>query len=422
MKKDKELGIVAGIHALPDDMSRRTMMQLAVAAGISLAMTPAMTKVAEAADVVRGKLGMLGLTPSIDYWALFQKAFRQVAADLQLDTAEYFNEMDMGKEVAQIRGLSAANVKMLNGYVYPDGALPVVAKLCEEQAIPFACVWDAPNWYTPPDAGDHFVNFFTPNSVNDAYEIAKILIKSIGGEGKIASVRGLVAMTEGLRYKGLEKAVAEFPGVELIEGPRADWDRKKARDATLSLLTAHPDIKGFFPLADDMAFGTISVLREKGLKNVKVASIVGLPEGLTEIAKGENFVASASALPPYQCGYTAVAVFDALNGWKPMLGERMQHYESVISTVENAAEVNQRFYGEGEKPFDWLKMSRTLNPETWDPQNRITALEPEVFWADVTEGKEKLNPVYKGAKEAGEFDKVNKLYADHYKTGPNKKA
>lgn len=420
MTEDRELNIVKAIHS-SQGMSRRTMMQLASAAGISLAMTPAMTRIAEAAEIQRGKLGMLGLTPSIDYWALFQKAHIEVSAALQVERAEYFNDMDMAKQVSQIRGLSTAEVKTLNGYVYPDGALPVVAKLCQEQQIYFADVWDAPNWFTPPDVGDYFVTFITPNSVNESYLVAKKLFDSIGGEGKVASIHGLAAMTDALRYAGLVLAAKEYPGIEIIDGPRADWDRKKARDVTISLLTAHPDIKGFFPIADDMAFGTISVLREKGLKDIKVASIVGLPEALTEIAKGEHFVATASDLPTYQCGFSAVATFDALNGWKPMLGERMMHYDSIICTAENAAAVNQAIYAEGSQPYDWVKMSRTLTPDAWDPQNGITCLEPEVFWEGV-DGKENLNAAYAGAKEAGEFDKVNTLYADHYKTGPNKKA
>ncbi len=66
-------------------------------------------------------------------------------------------------------------------------------------------------------------------------------------------------------------------------------------------------------------------------------------------------------------------------------------------------------------------MSRTLTPEAWDRQNHITALEPEVFWEDVSDTTDKLNPIYKGAKEAGAFDKANALYADPCKTGPNKK-
>lgn len=422
MKDDKELRIVTGIHSAPAGMTRRTMMQLASAAGISMAMTPAMTQIAEAADIVRGKAAMLGIARSVDYWVLFATTFNKVIEKLGIEGVEYYHEADMAKELGIVRGLSAANVKMMNGYVYPDGALPAVAKLCQEQQVHFACVWDAPDWFTPPDVGDYFVNFLTPNSVNEAYEVSKVLFQSIGGEGKVATIHGLAAMTDALRYKGFLKAAAEFPGIEVIDGPRADWDRKKARDATLSLLTANPDIKAFFPTADDMAFGTISVLREKGLKDVKVASIVGLPEGLTEIAKGEHFVRSASDLPTYQCGYSAVATFDALNGWKPMLGERMQHYESIISTPANAAEVNAKFYGEGAEPYDWVKMSRTLTPDAWDPQNHITALEPEVFWEDVSDTKDKLNPIYKGAREAGEFDKANALYAEHYKTGPNKKA
>jgi ribose transport system substrate-binding protein len=72
-----------------------------------------------------------------------------------------------------------------------------------------------------------------------------------------------------------------------------------------------------------MALGALSVLKERGMTNVKVGGIDGLSEGLTEVAKGEQFVATNTSLPPYQAGFAAVMLFDALNGWKPRLPERL---------------------------------------------------------------------------------------------------
>lgn len=419
MTIDREFNIIKAIHGTPDGMTRRTLMQLASAAGISLAMTPAVVRVAEAANIVRGKLASVGLTLAIDYWALWSRTFEEVSADLQVQGVEYWNEADPARLMTQVRGMPAASIQTMCGYVYPDGALPAVTKICQELGIYFGAVWDAPAWFTPPDIGDYYVSFLTPNSVKETYEVAKILFNAIGGEGKVAWLAGQPGLTSTYRLKGFMQAAAEFPGVQVLEGWRADWEREKARNSTISILAAHPDIKAIFAAADDMAFGVLAVLRERKLDSIKVAAIVGLPEGLTEIAKGEHFIATASDLPPYMCGYSAVAAFDALNGWKPMLGERMVHFESILITPENAAAVNEKVYAANARPFDWVKMSRTLNPDSWDPQLKITAIEPDIFWEGM-DGKDRLNPMYEGAKEKGEFDKVNALYAEHYKSGPNK--
>jgi ribose transport system substrate-binding protein len=65
-------------------------------------------------------------------------------------------------------------------------------------------------------------------------------------------------------------------------------------------------------------------------------------------------------------------------------------------------------------------MSRTLNPDNWDPQNKITAIDPEAYWAPFPEGKERLNAAYAGAKDKEVFASVDALYAAHYKAGPVK--
>jgi ribose transport system substrate-binding protein len=70
-------------------------------------------------------------------------------------------------------------------------------------------------------------------------------------------------------------------------------------------------------------------------------------------------------------------------------------------------------------PFDWVKMSRSLNPDSWDPQNNIYPIDPATHWGDA-EGKDKLNAAYADAGWKAEFDRVTKLYADHYKSGPFK--
>ena len=125
-------------------------------------------------------------------------------------------------------------------------------------------------------------------------------------------------------------------------------------------------------------------------------------------------------MPPYQAGFAAVTLFDALNGWKPALPERLLYTGSLTATAETAASIDEKIYKSAELPFDWKKMSRTLNPDNWDPQNNIYPIDPAVQWAG-QEGQDKLNAAYgDAAKWKEEYDAVTKLYADHYKTGPFK--
>jgi ribose transport system substrate-binding protein len=90
---------------------------------------------------------------------------------------------------------------------------------------------------------------------------------------------------------------------------------------------------------------------------------------------------------------------------------------SVTATAANAASIAAKIYEAKELPFDWVKMSRTLHPEDWDPQNKIIPIDPSTHWG-TQPGKEKLNTAYAAASWQSDLEAVTKLYADRYKSGP----
>ncbi len=85
----------------------------------------------------------------------------------------------------------------------------------------------------------------------------------------------------------------------------------------------------------------------------------------------------------------------------------------MLITKNNAAEVRTKVYGTT-LPWDWKKMSRTLNKDTWDMQNEIRPIDPEVHWKGFDKDLP-LNAAWAKARDSGEFDRVTKLYADHHK-------
>ena len=257
----------------------------------------------------------------------------------------------------------------------------------------------------------------TANSTQAGYEVAKELFKSIGGEGVVVHIKGLATPTDDARTAGVMQAAKEFPGVKLVGDLRGDWVREKAREVMLSMVTAHPDMKADFAQNDSMALGALSVLKEHGLSNVKLAGIDGIPEALQEVAKGGQYVATNTSLPPYQVGFAAVLLFDCLRGYKPKLSERLIYTDWVTATAANAASISAKIYEAKELPFDWVKMSRTLHPDDWDPQNKIAPIDPSAHWG-TQPGKDKLNKAYSDGNWQKEFDEVTKMYADRYKSGP----
>jgi ribose transport system substrate-binding protein len=410
--------IKVGAH-LRHPVSRRVFMQLAAAAGISVPAGLSMGGFGNGAMAATKKAATLVATPANDYWAAFIKGFQATSAALGTEQIQLFHENDAAREISQVRGLPTQGVNMLINTVIAAGEVPMIAKLCQENQIYYTAVWEIPAWFTPPDVGDYFVNYMTGNSVDAGYQVAKELFKSIGGEGEVVHIKGLAAPTDDARTAGVVKAAAEFPGIKLVGNPRGDWVREKARTVMLSMVTAYPNMKAVFGQNDSMALGALSVLKERNMTHVKVAGIDGLSESLQEVAKGEQYVATNTSLAPYQAGFAAVTLFDALAGWKPSLAERLLFTGSLTATAETAASIDQKVYQSAELPFDFKKMSRTLNPDNWDPQNNIYPIDPATQWAG-QDGEDKLNAAYRDAGWKAEFDAVTKLYADHYKSGPFK--
>lgn len=410
--------IVSAFARIGDPISRRVFMQLASAAGISVPLASAIGAPAFAQG--KGKAATCVATLANDYWAAFMKGFGATVAKLELEKVELFHDNDAAREISQVRGLPTQGVNMLINTVVAAGEVPMIAKLCQESQIYYSAIWETPAWFTPSDVGDYFVSYMTANSTEAGYQVGKALFESIGGEGEVVHIKGLATPTDEARTAGMMKAAAEFPGIKIVGGLRGDWVREKARTVMLSMVTAYPNMKGVFAQNDSMALGVLSVLKERGLKHVKVSGIDGLSEGLQEVAKGEQFVATNTSLAPYQAGFATVVLFDALSGWKPSLPERLLYTGSLTATAETAASIDTKIYRSAELPFDWAKMSRTLNPDTWDPQNNIYPIDPATHWAG-QDGMDKLNAAYgDAAKWKADFDAATKLYADHYKSGPFK--
>ena len=62
----------------------------------------------------------------------------------------------------------------------------------------------------------------------------------------------------------------------------------------------------------------------------------------------------------------------------------------VTATAANADSISAKIYEAKELPFDWVKMSRTLHPADWDPQNEIVPIDPSAHWG-TQPGKDKLD-------------------------------
>ena len=74
----------------------------------------------------------------------------------------------------------------------------------------------------------------------NGYNIAKALFDSMGGEGQIFVVQGLLGNTaSNARYEGLQRALEEYPNIEVVADDTANWNTDEALALVETWLTQY---------------------------------------------------------------------------------------------------------------------------------------------------------------------------------------
>ena len=134
------------------------------------------------------------------------------------------------------------------------------------------------------------LTFVGADDIAIGHAVAKALIDGLmtkgGGKGRIVALDGTPsARTARDRADGLRRAVAEHPGVELIDARIGYLQRAPAKAAMEELLARHPRIDGVWTANDMMAFGAVEALAAAG-RPAPVVGINGLPEAIANIERG----------------------------------------------------------------------------------------------------------------------------------------
>ncbi len=160
------------------------------------------------------------------------------------------------------------------------------------------------------------LTFIGSDDVAIGHGVAKALIDGLGGKGRIVALDGTPsARTARDRAEGLSRAVAEHPGVELVDRRIGYLQRAPAKAAMDELLAAHPQIDGVWTANDMMAFGAVDALAAAG-RPAEVVGINGLPEAIANIERGA-MLATADFSALNIAAIATRAVLRALDG-KPV--------------------------------------------------------------------------------------------------------
>jgi ribose transport system substrate-binding protein len=138
------------------------------------------------------------------------------------------------------------------------------------------------------------------------YEITKYLIKAMGNQGKLIHIDGVpAAITAQNRKKGMERALKEFPKVELLASQPGNYRRLPAVQVFENLMQRFPAIDGVMCANDDMAVGVAEALAAAGRGGkTKVVGVDAIPDGAAAIMDGKML--ATADFSGHDQGYLAV--------------------------------------------------------------------------------------------------------------------
>ena len=128
------------------------------------------------------------------------------------------------------------------------------------------------------------------------YQSCKYLAEAIGGEGEVAILDGIPVVPILQRVEGCKAALAEVPGVKLVDTQNGRQDRSVALGVVENMIQSHPDLKGIFSVNDGGAMGALAAIQGSG-RDIKLTSVDGAPEAVQAIADGTPFIETTAQFP-----------------------------------------------------------------------------------------------------------------------------
>lgn len=137
---------------------------------------------------------------------------------------------------------------------------------------------------------DQLPAFVGQSNVEGSYEQAKAACEAIGGKGNVCILKGQMGTSGEIDCTtGIERALAEYPEVTVLEAQSANWMIDEALKVTETWLQKHSDIDAIIAENGNMAVGATKACVDAGVKDqVYVCGRDAVADELASIQKGEQ--------------------------------------------------------------------------------------------------------------------------------------
>jgi len=170
-----------------------------------------------------------------------------------------------------------------------EGIVPAIKK-ANEAGIPVT----TPN--TKAYGGD-VVAWVGVDNYDVGYQLGTAFCEALNGEGKVLLLEGTPGnSTSEERVQGYKDAIAENPGIELLDSQPADFNREKGMQVMENWLQKYPEIDGVCSIQKEMTMGAVEAIKTVGRENeiiqvtfdVDTESLDALESGDILLTGGQN--------------------------------------------------------------------------------------------------------------------------------------
>jgi ribose transport system substrate-binding protein len=151
------------------------------------------------------------------------------------------------------------------------------------------------------------ISYIGTDNVEGGYTVGKAMAEALGGEGEVF-IQNTTQGTSSVeaRSEGFRKAIAEYPGMTVVDEQWCGDDAAVAAQQTTAVLQAHPNLKGIFGVNVFSAQGAGTAVVNANLGGtIEVAAYDATKDAIQFLRDGT--VSMVLAQKPFDMGYLGVS-------------------------------------------------------------------------------------------------------------------
>lgn len=233
-------------------------------------------------------IGMSFQEMNNEYFVVMKEAFEEAVEDIGAKSVYTDASHDVSKQISQIEDMieQGIDILLLNP-ADTAGIEPAVIK-ANKAGVIVVCV-DA-------QANGPVDSFVGSKNYDAGFLSGQQLIKDLNGEGKIAILDGIPVTPILDRVAGFKAAIAEAPGLEIVDLQNGKQERDFALTVVENMLQKNPDLSAIFSVNDTGSMGALAAI-EGAASECLLYSVDGSPEAIEAILKGGAFKQTSAQFP-----------------------------------------------------------------------------------------------------------------------------